>query len=632
MSVPHVTSTLPSALADVLGYLNFSSGTSDPKFLRQLNIVFAAALANPLPEQETWQQVHDLLVKRLGELEQQGGTFSDVSQAKAVLNVVWDEVLPAYLIHHKDLLFHQQPAGIFNSFLVGRVCEAVLAEGAPWDEVDRIVPNVLQKINDFLGYRPLPVLHKGRKHEPYPHERCRPVPLYVAHAGVACGRYQELIERALEILRGLNPELLQSAWFDPNLLDELAFDPRAYDFNHPANKRPNYHFGLWDPHVIDSRGYYRRFVVQQTLLEALLERIEAIKELPRSELVEEAAVVLVGTLLMASGTSGNGPECHDSSVTLSTLLPRIANYRDDYYRWILSQMQGTHLVRLEQETKQLRQPFAGARQHLNTQLARRRALQLQHVHLAILFARLGYPAAALKQADIIPAVFGTHDVSVVLFVDQWLASSERRQSTKSSRISAQIEALMRRAINCGAVVDPWNILGFGGQFSLFPAVENSVPDLRVDELLDLLEQVFALAARSWHLAAVSEDTQLSARISASFRRLTEWWDQFATTSVEGIKSLSGRASYVAAEHVAEALRAWHQAGSAAGDIAFWRRHAEQFDSPQAYARVIETLLEKRDLSSAAGLLMHWLQQAEELKLEEGLFSFMCSRNSGCIKH
>ena len=45
-------------------------------------------------------------------------------------------------------------------------------------------------------------------------------------------------------------------------------------------------------------------------------------ELGRDELMLEAAAVLCGTMLMASGTSGNGPDSHDSSTTLSTLLPR----------------------------------------------------------------------------------------------------------------------------------------------------------------------------------------------------------------------------------------------------------------------------------------------------------------------
>ena len=72
--------------------------------------------------------------------------------------------------------------------------------------------------------------------------------------------------------------------------------------------------------------------MQQVTLDVLLERVDAPGELSRDELLLEAAAVLAGTMLMASGTSGNGPDAHDSSTTLSTLLPRIAAYRDAFYR------------------------------------------------------------------------------------------------------------------------------------------------------------------------------------------------------------------------------------------------------------------------------------------------------------
>ena len=36
-------------------------------------------------------------------------------------------------------------------------------------------------------------------------------------------------------------------------------DARAYDHGHPANRRPNYLFGEWDPHLIDRHGHYRRY-------------------------------------------------------------------------------------------------------------------------------------------------------------------------------------------------------------------------------------------------------------------------------------------------------------------------------------------------------------------------------------
>src|SRR5690606_19368852 len=106
-------------------------------------------------------------------------------------------------------------------------------------------------------------------------------PLYIRGAGVGVGRYHDIVTLALEILKSTDPTILRRAWFDPNHLDELAFDPRAYDFDHPANKRPNYHFGQWDPHLIDGSGFYRRFVVQQVTLDVLLDRVEESGEVPR---------------------------------------------------------------------------------------------------------------------------------------------------------------------------------------------------------------------------------------------------------------------------------------------------------------------------------------------------------------
>ena len=42
-----------------------------------------------------------------------------------------------------------------------------------------------------------------------------------------------------------------------------------------------------------------------------------------------------GTILMGAGVSGSGPNYHDSTVTLSKLVPRIARYRDGFYQRLL---------------------------------------------------------------------------------------------------------------------------------------------------------------------------------------------------------------------------------------------------------------------------------------------------------
>src|SRR5262249_50953618 len=147
----------------------------------------------------------------------------------------------------------------------------------------------------------------------------------------------------------------------------------------------------------------------------------------------------------------------------------------------------------------------------------------------------------------------------------------------------------------GAVIDPWNILGFGGQFSLFPAIENSIPDPRVDELFDLVEQIFALYARLWQESAIAVRAELEKRVAAALGKRATWWDHYATTVVSGLRHVSGFEAADSAKHVAAALAAWHKAGPAAATIAFWRPFAETFDSPRAYGRVVETLLDKPDL-------------------------------------
>src|SRR5207248_1760896 len=106
---------------------------------------------------------------------------------------------------------------------------------------------------------------------------------------------------------------------------------------HPANRRSNYVFGEWDPHHLDNQGRYRRYVVRQITIDALLDRVENPGPVPREEVLFEAAAALAGTVLMASGVTGGSPEAYDSATTLTTLMPRIARYRDAFYQHLLGQ-------------------------------------------------------------------------------------------------------------------------------------------------------------------------------------------------------------------------------------------------------------------------------------------------------
>ena len=610
-------------LEEVVGYLNFSSGAYDPRFHQNLNELYRSIEANTAGD-HSLEVLQQWLSATLDRLAATGGAFSDISQARSAHRLLFSELLPAYWKFHSNLLYHQQPANLWRPLFVARAWEALLAQGGPWEETDRIVQGALTQLNDFVGYRPVATLESGAHCEPYPHEFVRPIPLYIREAGVGVGRYERIIQLALEILGNVEEGILARAWFDLDRLEEIALDPRAYDFDHPVNRRPNYHFGMWDPHHISSAGYYTRFVVQQITLDALLIRCEdenSGDEETVSQRWFEAATVLAGTMLMASGTSGDGPGRHDSSVTLAVLLPHIAVYRDEFYEQMLLTAQGSHAVHLREEAERYHQPFGAARQHLNQELASRRALQLQRVHLAHLFARMGYSESALQQANSVRVAAARILSEIYCRLTAGHDAIDRNRLGEVVDNLTEIEDLILRAIECGALVDPWNVVGFAGNFSLFPALENTVHDWRVDELIELVEQVLDLCARAWSEAAAIDDFHLEVSFSTILTRLSAWWDQYATSSVEDVKRLVAKEIEVSANLVAGALNAWHKAGAAAGDIGFWQMFVEQFDSSKAFQLVIEALLDQGDTVASMALMMQWVSQKERTPLEEGDSSF-----------
>lgn len=621
-------------LQKIVGYFNFSEGTPDVAFLANVSMLFRLAEESNThptkatgregqPEQDSLATLVSWLRSEIEQLETAGGAFADCSQARNVIKLAVDHFRPAYREFHRDLFWHRSPAELWRPFFFCRVVEVILAQGPPWEEAERIVTAARDVLDDYIGYRPVATLEGSQKIEPYRNEWVRPIPLYVEGAGVAHGPYAELIESTLNILRGTDAALLREAWLDPELIEELAVDPRAYDFDHPAGKRPNHHFGQWDPNRIDNRGFYRRFVLQPIVLSSLMHRVETAASdsgsgsFTREELLFEAATVLAGTMLMASGTSGDGPGRHSSEVTLSTLLPHIAQYRDAFYEQMLASAAGPHGDRLRDEAKRLRQPFAGARQHLNGELARRRAEQMQHVHLAQLFARMGYPQAALKQARTVRVASARMLSQIYCRLTDGHRALDDRKFEQVARYLPEIEDLLHRGVECGALVDPWNVVGFGGNFSLFPAIENTVHDYRVDDLILLMEQILDLTSRACTEAAAIDDEQHEDQFSRILSRLSQWWDQFATSSVSGVQRLVAEDTEISTNLVAGALNAWHKAGAAAGDIGFWRMFVEQFDNAKAFQLVIEALLDQDDLVASMALMMQWVSQSDYTPLDDG---------------
>jgi hypothetical protein len=240
------------SLQGVLGYLNFSEGRPDPRIARQIDDAYASLAEQGVAE--PWAVLHEWLRVDLAALKGAGGAFRDAVQAEAALELAFDRVLPEYRRFHADLLFHQSERDLFQPFFLARVLEAVLAQGGPWGQEQRIVTGALRQLNDFAGHRPVAILETRPRGEPYEHEKVRPIPLFIRGADVAHGPYHDLVARGLELLGATDRDLMAEGGFDPQLLDELALDPRAFDFAHPVNRRPNYVFGEWDPNHIDNQG------------------------------------------------------------------------------------------------------------------------------------------------------------------------------------------------------------------------------------------------------------------------------------------------------------------------------------------------------------------------------------------
>ncbi len=579
---------LQQTLDQILGYLNFSSGTDDTHFLANFNSVFEQTLLDDLPvagqslnaesksnTASVAGKVFRCLSQRLEKLRESNETFRNSDQARIVLELTFVKFPPAYRRHHLHLLFHQPDDVLFNSFFMGRVAQAILQTGPPWGESDRIIPQVIAKLNDYIGHRQVATL-ESQKIEPYEHEWVRPIPIYVKGAGAACGKYKPIVEIAVEIIQETDPAILRAAYFEPERLDELAIDPRAFDFDHPINKRPNHHFGQWDPHLIDGSGFYRRFIVHQVTLDALLQRVDELTEqsdskdtaICRQQLLFEAGAVLAGTILMASGISACGPGTFDSNTTLSHLLPVIAEYRDQFYQDLMNRLEPDHKSRLLGESEIRRQPFGGARQHLNSQLARLRASQLVNCRLASIFARMGFAEAAVKQSRVVPVA----SARILCQIDCLLSSADQaiklRDLPEAIDKVPQIMTLVKDGINCGAIVDPWNILGFEATYSLFQANENTIPDHRAYELVELVERILGLCSQLWSEAAAVDDLGMCEQIKTQFSDIVHWWRKYAAHEVMAVDAVDPVEIFNAAQHVARALNLWHKGAQRQATSAF----------------------------------------------------------------
>ncbi|MEY3459856.1 MAG: hypothetical protein RL215_3013, partial [Planctomycetota bacterium] len=607
------------ALRDLLGYLNFSQGAPSPRFRYCLNQLLQNTQEIPNPT-----LLKNFLLNALTSLRNaKEPAFVQSEQAADIIAITLDHVLPAYRKHHADLLAHVPDHEFFSPFLLAKIFEAALAIRAELGSFSQpaALSRTLQLLNVFVGYRPVPVLENGRRSEVYSHERFCPLPLYISDVGVANGPWQPLINATVRFLADLPQELITGSHFAFERLHELCLDLRAHDHVHPVTKRINYVFGEWDPDEIDTKGFYKRFIVRRLILDALQSWIDRGNPQPNSspdpERLYDASAVLAGTILMASSISGSGPGTWDSSVSLTTLLPVVARQRDQFYQKLLELARGERARRLRRLARESRQPFGHVRHDLNMYLSKYGADQIQHRHLSWMFARMGYEQASREEASVIPCLSARFESEIharLVMINRFVRNGELDQPR---RLLSEVIELWHRGIHCGGLADPWCILGFQGLFPLFTNRDDSIPDNRIEVLLDIVGQLFDACTLTMSEAAASGRPDLHNAVLADFRRVAEEWDAYATTTVHDLTHVEGARSVEAAVGVAQVLARWREAGEAAGDISFWRQHVQDFSSTGSFAQVVSALLERRDHVAAMGLLMQWLSCADSVPLENG---------------
>ncbi|MEZ6139783.1 MAG: hypothetical protein R3B84_04345 [Zavarzinella sp.] len=610
----------------ILGYMNFSSGGEDPKFLSALNLAFGRLWELKIPK--PWLIVQTWLTDSLQDLTAAGSTaFQDPAQVVRVLEIVFGDFLTEYRKHHRDLLAFQPDDTMLNAFFIGRIIEAVLGSIGSSDQDSEVISRAIKRLNDYVGHRPIAILEKRPQTDFYPHEKVRPVPLYIANVGSVAGKYQQVIDWMIRTLQNTPSHLLDLAWFDFRQFRELSFDPRAYDHGHPVNRRPNYLFGEWDPHQIDTKGLYHRFVIRQNVLDALLSRTElslqrATTAADREGIFQEAGAVLAGTILMASGICGAGPNTHTSDAKLTNLIPDVARNRDAFYTMLLERLPGKHGERLRQEAIERKQPFAGIRQHLNQELALQRALQLQNHELSMILAEMGATTSSQRYAEAI-SVTSTRLVSEIAIKQSEISQNIDQGQTSQAAIGLKAtEEIIRRAIECGAMADPWNILGYQGLFPLFQTREDSAYDNRNDELIHILTNQFDLYTRAIATAAALKKPKGLKKLENQVKALAEWWDQFAAYEVSDIPRLHGGERATAAIHVARCLADWNEhrdeyLNDPKQDIQFWKSRHKGFTSAPAFAQVVESLILQQNWRASRALLIAWLCETPKIPLEEG---------------
>ena len=97
------------------GKVLWQQGRPDPRWQRQLAEALTFIAQHFTAPPPPWETLHHWLSERLQTLQAGGSAaFQDVAQARAVLELLFGQLLPAYRRHHMDLLAHQSDRDLFQ--------------------------------------------------------------------------------------------------------------------------------------------------------------------------------------------------------------------------------------------------------------------------------------------------------------------------------------------------------------------------------------------------------------------------------------------------------------------------------------------------------------------------------------
>ena len=359
----------------------------------------------------------------------------------------------------------------------------------------------------------------------------------------------------------------------------------------------------------------------------MLERIENRGDVPYEEVLFEAAAVLAGTMLMGAGVSGNRPDAHDSSVTLATLVQQIAVVS----RRLLREAAGAGCrVRTPSGCGPRRwrcgSRWAARGSTSTSTWPRRRAEQLQHVHLAQLFARMGYTEAAARQVRVVPVASARMKCDIHCRLTDGAAADRGGRSWRPRRPAAA-----RRQRGRGPAAPGHRVRGPGRSLE-HPRFRRPVQPLSLPG-----EQRLRPPRRRADRPGRRDLRRLRADREGGGRRRRRRRAGRHVAAAGGPGRLVGQVRHAPRSARSRASPAARPASRPttwprpcgpgtrrARPPATWpsgASHAEQFRSPKAYALVVDALLEHRDPVAAMALLVQWLSQAEEIPLVEENYSF-----------